>query len=150
MPIHGAAGFQVGNPSVLAVTALLASLEIFALTSMSAIRTKSMALTKYLEDLLLEPSSELTEDDHSKLFKIITPSNPAERGAQLSLQLSPGLLEGVLEILEDAGVVVDERKPDVVRVAPAPLYNTYCEVWDFVQIFRDACRQARMGLVDKV
>lgn len=117
---------------------------------MSAIRAKSIALTKYLEDLLLEPSSKSTQDDYSELFKIITPSNPAERGAQLSLQLSSGLLEGVLKILEDAGVVVDERKPDVVRVAPAPLYNTYSEVWDFVQIFRAACCQAQMELVDDV
>ena len=143
MPLPGAAGFQLGNPSALAVTALLASLEIFTLTSMSAIRAKSVALTGYLEDLLLAPSSANAEKDDDKLFKILTPSDPAKRGAQLSVRLNPGLLAGVMKVLEDAGLVVDERKPDVIRVAPAPLYNTYSEVWDFVRIFRGACHRAQ-------
>ncbi|MCJ1463697.1 Kynureninase (L-kynurenine hydrolase) [Pseudocyphellaria aurata] len=150
IPLPGAAGFQLGNPSVLAVTALLASLEIFDLTSMSAIRAKSVALTKYLEDLLQEPSSANAEKDDTKPFKIITPSSPSERGAQLSVQLNPGLLEGVLKLLEDAGAVVDERKPDVIRVAPAPVYNTFSEVWDFVRIFRDACQKAQTEQIDGV
>lgn len=107
---------------------------------MSAIRAKSIALTRYLEDLLVS-SSENAEKDDIEPFKIITPSNPAERGAQLSLQLNPGLLEGVMKLLEDAGLVVDERKPDVIRVAPAPLYNTYTEVWDFVRVFQSACQR---------
>lgn len=64
------------------------------------------------------------------------------------MQLNPGLLEGVLKLLEDAGAVIDERKPDVIRVAPAPLYNTYSEVWDFAQIFRDACRKAQTEQID--
>jgi kynureninase len=140
VPIPGAAGFQVGNPSALAVTVLLGSLEIFSLTSMSAIRTKSISLTKYLEDLLLQPTSTSGESNNAQPYQIITPLNQAERGAQLSLRLKPGLLEGVLIALKKAGVVVDERKPDVLRVAPAPLYNTYCDVWNFVQIFKDACR----------
>ena len=139
MPTPGAAGFQVGNPSALAVTALLASLEIFSLTSMSAIRAKSIALTKYLEDLLLQP--ETTDNSDAKPYQIITPLNSAERGAQLSLQLQPGLLDGVLKALRENGVVVDERKPDVIRVAPAPLYNTYLEVWEFVRFFKEACRK---------
>ena len=148
VPIPGAAGFQVGNPSVLALTALLASLEVFALTSMSAIRSKSIKLTKYLENLLLEPLSKNAKVEICKAYKIITPPNPAERGAQLSLQLSPGLLEGVMKTLEEAGVVVDERKPDVIRVAPAPLYNTYTEIWEFVRIFKDACLKVQMQQID--
>lgn len=60
------------------------------------------------------------------------------------MQLNPGLLEGVMEFLKEAGAVVDERKPDVIRIAPTPLYNSYCEVWDFVQIFGDACSQAQI------
>lgn len=115
---------------------------------MSAIRAKSIAITRYLEDLLLAPSSSNAEQDDNSPFKIITPSNPAERGAQLSLQLNPGLLEGVMKLLEDAGLVVDERKPDVIRVAPAPLYNTYSEVWDFVQVFRGACQKVQTERVD--
>lgn len=119
----------------------MASLEVFSLTSMSAIRTKSVALTKYLEDLLLQPSAMVEGSHFPQPYEIITPSNPAERGAQLSVRLRPGFLEGVMRSLEHAGIVVDERKPDVVRVAPAPLYNTYTEVWDFVHIFRDACKK---------
>ena len=135
----GAAGYQVGNPSALALTAVIASLEVFAMTSMEAIRKKSIALTGFLEKLLLEPSS----NDDRNPYEIITPSNPDERGAQLSVRLEPGMLEGVMAALEAAGVVVDERRPDVIRVAPAPLYNTYTDVWNFVKIFREACKAAR-------
>lgn len=138
IPIPGAAGYQLSNPSALDLTAVIASLEIFALTSMSALRTKSMALTKYLEDLLLHSSS-----SEELPYKIITPSNPAERGAQMSVLLKPGMLDGVMKTLEDAGIVVDERRPDVIRVAPAPLYNTFTEVWDFVEIFTSACLNTR-------
>jgi kynureninase len=140
-PIRGAAGFQLGNPSALAVTALLASLEIFSLTSMSVIRAKSVALTAYLEALLLQPESIGGKSNQTLPFQIITPSNPSERGAQLSVRLKPGLLEGVLEVLKEDGVVVDDRKPDVIRVAPAPLYNTYSDVWEFARLFRNACHK---------
>lgn len=141
MPITGAAGFQLGNPSALAITALLASLEIFGLTSMASIRAQSMALTGYLEELLLATSQE-------EPYKIITPSSPIERGAQLSLQLNPELLAGVIKYLEDSGVIVDERKPNVIRVAPAPLYNSFCDVWDFVHIFKEACHATQKSQVD--
>ena len=107
---------------------------------MAAIRQKSLSLTGYLERLLLRyPLGSPAED---KPFTLITPSNPQERGAQLSLRLQPGLLDPVLRHLEENGVVIDERKPDVVRVAPAALYNTHTEVWEFCQIFQEACRQA--------
>ena len=102
---------------------------------MAEIRKKSMHLTRFLEHLLLKSSD--------GLFTIITPSNPAERGAQLSLRLRPGILDGVQERLEACGVVVDERKPDVIRVAPAPLYNTYLEVLKFCRLFVEACQRAR-------
>lgn len=115
---------------------------------MSAIRAKSIGLTGYLEDRLRMPSKENTKDENRKPYTIITPSNPGERGAQLSLRLKPGLLECVMKSLEDAGVVVDERKPDVIRVAPAPLYNSYCDIWDFVQNFEDACQKAQDGQLE--
>ena len=110
---------------------------------MSEIRDKSVILTSYLEQLLQQEITEDGKESSKSLFTIITPSNSAERGAQLSVRLQPGLLEDVLKVLEDNGVVVDERKPDVIRVAPAPLYNTFTEVWDFVRIFQAACQQAR-------
>lgn len=61
----------------------------------------------------------------------------------MSVQLEEGMLEGVMAELEAAGVVVDERKPDVVRVAPAPLYNSYTDVWEFVRIFRASCEKIK-------
>lgn len=64
------------------------------------------------------------------------------------MQLKPGLLDAVMKELEESGAVVDERKPDVVRVAPAPLYNSYVDVWKFVGIFREACRKAEEGVVE--
>ena len=141
VPIPGAQGFQVGNPSALAISALIASLEVFQMTSMSALRKKSTALTGYLERLLLETPFAANSKEELP-YSIITPPNLEERGAQLSIRVKPGVLDKVLVELEEAGVVVDERKPDVIRVAPAPLYNTFQEVWDFVSIFTAACMRA--------
>ncbi|KAF4545028.1 putative kynureninase protein [Lasiodiplodia theobromae] len=138
VPIPGAAGFQLSNPSALDTTALLASLSVFAKTSVADLRAKSLRLTAYLEHLLFTP----TGDADARPYSLITPRNPDERGAQLSLLLRPGLLERVMEELEHKGVVVDERRPDVVRVAPAPLYNGFADVWRFVDVFREACRKA--------
>lgn len=123
---------------------------------MPALRKKSLELTGYLEHLLLKyplDDDELTTTDSqsstnedktekSRPYSIITPSDPSERGAQLSILLQPGLLDKVLEVLEEEGVVIDERKPNVVRVAPAPLYNTFVDVWEFHRIFVRACKEA--------
>ena len=114
---------------------------------MATIRTKSMAMTAYLENLLLKPPSADRYYIKHLPYQIITPSNPEERGAQLSVRLEPGLLESVLRFLENEGVVVDERRPDVIRVAPAPLFNTFTEVWDFANIFTSACSGARAAAV---
>lgn len=140
VPQPGAAGFQLSNPSVLDINAVVASLEIFNRATMKSIREKSLQITGYLEHLLLNYPLDAPAED--KPFTLITPSNLAERGAQLSLRLQPGLLDHVLHYLEENGVVIDERKPDVIRVAPAPLYNTYADVWEFCQIFLQACREA--------
>lgn len=143
-PIPGAAGFQLGNPCALAISALTASLEIFAEASMALIVDRSRELTEFLEMLLLrEP-----EPGKVRPWSIITPRDPKRRGAQLSIQLEPGILDQVLEGLEEAGVVVDERKPDVIRVAPAPLYNTCVEIWDFVQILESVCTRVARGWED--
>jgi kynureninase len=134
-PIDGAAGFQLSNPSVADTTAVRASLDVFKQTSIQELRERSLKLTGALEAALLD-------NEASDCYSIITPSNTAERGAQLSVQLNPGLLEAVLQRLEEEGVVVDERKPDVIRVAPAPLYNTFEDVEAFVRIFGRACADA--------
>lgn len=134
-PIEGAAGFQLSNPSVADMTAVRASLNVFKKTSMGEVRRRSLKLTGALEEALLRSEA-------SACYRIITPRDPAERGAQLSVQLSPGLLDAVLQGLEEEGVVVDERKPDVIRVAPAPLYNTLEDVEAFVRVFEKACLKA--------
>lgn len=140
-PIPGAAGFQVSNPSVADSTAVRASLDIFKQISMSELREKSLKVTKYLEDMLDLLAKE-QDKSFGCCFSIITPRAPAERGAQLSVLLSPGLLDSVMDSLEEASVVVDERRPDVIRVAPAPLYNSYSDVFKFIQVFKQACRRA--------
>lgn len=100
---------------------------------MSELRQKSIHLTAYLEFLLLKDTTEET-----RLFEIITPSDPHARGAQLSLLLKPGLLHKVAERLQDAGIICDKREPGVVRAAPVPLYNTFSEVYTFVETFKGA------------
>lgn len=134
VPIPGASGFQLSNPSALDMTAVMASLDVFSLTTMDDLRKRSLRLTAYVEARLLQWKD--------APYRIITPSNPNERGAQLSVLLNPGLLDPVLEYIEDNGVVVDERKPDVLRVAPAPLYNSYWDVHRFIIIFHEGCRRA--------
>ena len=129
-PIPGAAGFQLSNPSALDLSAVLASLSIFEQIDVEELRVKSLKLTGYLEELL-----DSVEDPP---YDIITPRDPAERGAQLSIRLNAGLLDRILPALADEAVIVDERKPDVIRVAPAPLYNSFEDCWRFVDAFRRA------------
>lgn len=100
---------------------------------MAELRSKSVQLTAYLEYLLLKDTTEDTRQ-----FQIITPSDPQARGAQLSLLLKPGLLHKVSKRLKDAGIICDKREPGVIRVAPAPLYNTFSEVWTFVDQLKAA------------
>ncbi|KAJ5216339.1 Kynureninase 2 [Penicillium cinerascens] len=132
-PIPGAGGFVISNPSVIDLTTLCASLSVFDKTNMAALRQKSIKMTAYLEYLLLKDTT-----DENRQFQIITPSAPTARGAQLSLLLKPGLLHKVAERLQDAGIICDKREPDVVRVAPVPLYNTFSEVFRFVEVFKSA------------
>ena len=125
-PIPGAEGWQLGNPPVLAMAALRASLEIFDEVGISALRTKSLSLTAYLEFLL--------EQHHSRSFSIITPRDPAQRGAQLSLRLhNKG--RTVCDALKERGVICDWREPDILRVAPVPLYNSFSDAYNFVEEF---------------
>ena len=103
---------------------------------MVELRKKSVHITAYLEHLLY-----LETEESTRAFRIITPSDPSARGTQLSILLKPGRMDTLAVMLEDAGIVCDKRKPDVIRVAPVPLYNTYEEVWDFVQIFKAALKK---------
>lgn len=141
-PIPGAGGFQLSNPSVADTTALRASLDVFKQTSIEELRQRSLRLTKYLEDSLEDLAKEQDERG-GRCFSIITPSDPEQRGAQLSVLLKPGLLDAVMEHFEKTGVVVDERQPNVIRITPAPLYNNHLDIYRFVQEFRTACELAR-------
>lgn len=118
--------------------ALRASLDVFAKTNISALREKSIALTGYLE-YMLQP---LVEQGH---FSIITPSNPQERGAQLSLFFEENIMEDIFVRLGGRGVVCDDRKPNVIRVSPAPLYNKFEEIWEFVMILREILADVKNG-----
>ncbi|KAI9698601.1 MAG: Kynureninase (L-kynurenine hydrolase) [Bogoriella megaspora] len=137
-PITGAAGWQVSNPSVLDLTSVQASLSVFSTTTIAELREKSLRLTGLLEELLIE----MRTGEIADCYNLITPAASAERGAQLSLMLKDGLLDPVMEVLEKEGVVVDERHPNVIRVAPAPLYNTFKDVQRFVEVFCEACRKS--------
>jgi kynureninase len=138
-PVAGAAGFQLSNPSVLDITSLCASLEVFELAGgLAPLRAKSLQLTGYLERELYRRLS----GDLRQYWRVITPRESERRGAQLSLLLADGLLERVMARLEEQGVLVDERRPNVIRVAPAPLYNTYQDCFDFVGALENALRSA--------
>ncbi|KAK5107399.1 hypothetical protein LTR62_001303 [Meristemomyces frigidus] len=141
-PIPGAGGFQLSNPSVADTTALRASLDVFKQTDMSKLREKSLRLTAYLQTWLDVLAKELEGRLGRKCFGIITPRDAEQRGAQISVLLDDGLLDAVMESLEEDGIVVDERKPSVIRVAPAPLYNNHEDVFRFIEAFRSALNHA--------
>ncbi len=119
VPAPGAAGWQVSNPPIFALAPLLASLALFDRAGMDALRAKSLRLTGYLEFLL-------DRLPHTG-FRVITPRDPAARGCQLSLH-APGQGRAPFERLARAGVLADYRDPDVIRIAPAPLYTSFSEV----------------------
>ncbi|HEX4824749.1 MAG TPA: kynureninase [Candidatus Polarisedimenticolaceae bacterium] len=139
VPRAGADGWQLSNPPILAMAPLAASLEIFSEAGMQSLRTKSLALTGYLEWLIRGDSFRNSRGVSEAVpsFELITPSDPAARGCQLSLRVldEPKI---VLRALEAAGVVADHRPPDVIRVAPVPLYNTFHEVWRLARVLAGA------------
>ncbi|MFN7999061.1 MAG: kynureninase [Bryobacteraceae bacterium] len=122
----GAAGWQVSNPPILALAALRASLDLFEEAGMDRLRAKSVRLTGYLEFLL--------SGCRGQKFSILTPSDPGQRGAQLSIRVPSGA-HTAAERLEAEGIVCDCREPDILRVAPVPLYNSFLDVYRFVKAF---------------
>jgi kynureninase len=126
IPVASADGWQISNPPIFSMAPLRASLAVFDdAGGMEPLRAKSIRLTGYLEFLLTEIGS--------KKFTVITPRNSNERGCQLSIQAHEHPKE-LLKELEAAGVKCDFREPNVIRVAPTPLYNTFHEVWRFARI----------------
>ena len=133
-PIAGAQGWQISNPPIMSTAPLLASLEIFQRAGMHALRTKSIALTGFMQNLI--------EEQLPGQVEIITPGAPGQRGCQLSLRLARPAAEArrCQEALTAAGLIGDWREPDVLRLAPIPLYNSFADVLEAVDILAQALR----------
>lgn len=123
VPAAGAAGWSLSTTPILALVPIAASLAIVDEVGMPALRARSVALTGYLESLL-----------DALPVEVISPRDPAARGAQLSLRFEDA--GSMLETLARNGVVADERSPDIIRVAPVPLYNTYHDAWRLADVLR--------------
>ena len=125
-PIKGAEGWQISNAPILAMACLRASMAIFDKVGMSLIRSKSEKLTGYMEFLMNTISNKV---------EIVTPTDATQRGSQLSLVMNKNGKD-VFNQLGLQGVICDWREPDVIRVAPAPLYNSFIEVYRFYEILK--------------
>ena len=130
-PSEGASGWQLSNAPVISMAVHRAALEVFEKTSMEAVRAKSELLTSYLIFLL---------NDNGLLksgkVKLITPTDVKERGSQLSFLVEKNGRE-IFSLLEKEGVIADWREPNVIRVAPVPLYNTFQDVYRFASLFSE-------------
>ena len=128
-PRDGAAGWQLSCPPVLAMAPLGPALELIDQAGPTRMREKSIRLTTYLEWLLGRAPE--------GAWELLTPADPDRRGAQLSLriQLNPAAFQARLQ---EAGIIGDFREPDVLRLAPAPLFNTYHDVWRTAEGVRNA------------
>ncbi|XP_035679775.1 kynureninase-like isoform X1 [Branchiostoma floridae] len=154
----GVNGLRVSNPPPLLVSPLLASLDVFQKTTMADLRRKSVLLTGYLEFLIkkfypkpagseMKPAASepkaASEAAIRPWVEIITPSDPAQRGCQLSLMFSVPI-GAVFTELERRGVACDKREPNVLRIAPAPLYNSFSDVHRFVSLLGQSLQAAQL------
>jgi len=129
--LPGAEGWQLSNPPILSMAAIRASLDTFAEAGFENLRKKSEKLTGFLEFLL----DEMKNDS----INVITPRNPEERGCQLSIQVK-NADKNLHTKLTEAGVISDWREPDVIRVAPAPLYNSFEDVFRFSEKLKEVLK----------
>lgn len=128
-PIHGAEGWQLSNPPILSMAAIKASLDLFKEAGFENLRAKSLKLTSYLEFLLQEMEGDRIE--------IITPKDSKDRGCQLSLAVKDAD-KSLFDAISEKGVIADWREPDVIRIAPVPLYNNFMDCYKFVEILKDS------------
>lgn len=128
IPIKGAEGWQLSNPPIFQLAVLKASLDIFEELGMKALTEKSKKLTGYLEFLLGEIKN--------KNISVITPSDENQRGCQLSIRVK-NADKNLFKKISDKGVIADWREPDVIRVAPVPLYNSFADVYQFAQVLKN-------------
>ena len=129
-PVQGADGWQISNLPVLSLAPYLASVEMFDEIGMDALIEKRDKITAYLEFVLHEIDKEV-----DSTFEIITPANPSERGCQLSVLLH-GEGRSLFDYLMEKGVITDWREPNVIRLAPVPLYCSFEDMYDFGQILK--------------
>jgi kynureninase len=130
-PVRGADGWQISNLPILSLAPYLASVELFAEVGMDKLIAKRDVLTSYLEFILHEIDKEL----ESAEFEIITPLNPEERACQLSVYLH-GQGRELFEYLMKNGVITDWREPNVIRLAPAPFYCSFEDMYELGQILK--------------
>jgi len=128
IPAKGARGWQLSNVPILSMAAHMAAVRIHDEVGMEALREKSVLLTGYLEFLINDVSD-------SAQVEIITPSDPEKRGCQISLFVKQNA-KAIHQALLDAGVITDYREPNVIRLAPVPLYNSFEDVWTFAEVLR--------------
>lgn len=128
IPVAGASGWQLSNPPILSMAPLGPSLAIFERAGMPALSDKSRRLTGYLAELLTDLPAER--------IRLLTPKEPGARGCQLSYQVTRGARE-VSDEMRRRKIVGDFRAPDVIRLSPVPLYNTFHEVWRAAQALRE-------------
>lgn len=132
-PIPTAESWQLSNAPVLAMAVHKVAIDLHAKIGMSALRKKSLQLTSYLEFCINQVSENHTNAD----FEIITPSNPEERGSQLSI-LVHGHGKKLFDYLTKEGVIADWREPNVIRIAPVPIYNSFEDCYRFSEILNSA------------
>jgi kynureninase len=123
--IPGAEGWQLSNPPLFSLAALLASCELFSEVGMEKLRTKSESLTGFLDAALRENFGDWIE--------VLTPHDPARRGCQLSVRINRDA-KRAFKALQANGVVCDWREPDVIRLAPVPFYNSYADVVRCIEV----------------
>lgn len=124
----GGEGWQLSNPPILSMAAIRASLDMFEEVGMEALRAKSEKLTGYFEYLINQIDTDR--------IKIITPSNPKERGCQLSIQVK-NADKSLHEKLTKNNIITDWREPDVIRCAPVPMYNSFEDVYRMVETLKE-------------
>ena len=129
VPMKGAQAWQLSNAPVFNMAIHKASLDLFDEVGMERLRAKSDQLTAYMEFLV----NALKDEDGNPRFEIITPSDPKHRGAQLSI-LSLQYGKDLFDYITKKGVIADWRNPNVVRVAPVPMYNSFEDVYHFATI----------------
>jgi kynureninase len=130
-PVHGADGWQISNLPILSLAPYLASVEMFSEVGMDKLIAKRNLITAYLEFILHEVDKEIEGTE----FEVITPANQEERGCQLSVFLH-GQGRDLFEYLMKNGVITDWREPNVIRLAPAPFYCSFEDMYEFGQILK--------------